>query len=545
MKRRNNVFAETPVARPKRNLFDLSHEVKMTAKFGYLYPVLVQETLPGDVFRNTSTIMMRFAPMLAPIMHKVNVTTHFFFVPYRLCTDHWEDFITGGMSGEVAPILPYITPQGIVDAAGYPRMQKYNLWDYLGLPVAPSVEPAEMSNEQISVLPFRAYQKIFNDYYRDPNFTPDIDLDLELQGNVSAVSVAKLILDIRARGWNKDYFTSALAQPQRGPEVLMPIEGIGDVTYKPVSEYYNEDGSPPTIGDAIFTAGVAGNLYSDTDGATDPTRVENIDDVTFANTSITINDFRVAVATQRWLENNARGGYRYVDQILSHYAVHVNDYRLQRAEYLGGGKQPVRISEVLSTIADGGSLGAEPLGTMGGHGLSVGKSNRFTYMCREHGIILGIMSVTPDSAYQQGLDKMWTRTSKFDFAWPEFAHLGEQAIKSKELYFSFGGVTDPDEDNNETFGYTPRYAEYKFKNDRVSGDFRDTLRFWHLGRVFTSRPVLDATFTTVLEAAGNGSETLRRIFAVQDGTDYLWIDIFHRFTAKRPLPYFGVPKLIG
>lgn len=498
----------------------------MSGKFGFLYPVLLMDCLPGDTVRDTMTAFCRFAPMLAPVMHRIDVTTHFFFVPNRILSDHWEDFITGGREGTSAPVLPFIK---VSDVTTDSYMRKGNLWDYLGLPVWNGTDPTT-SVEQISVLPFRAYQKIWNDYYRDPNFEAEADLDLEVQGNVTG---AEHVLWIRNRGWQKDYFTAALPFAQRGAEVLLPLGGSGSVTYTPVSQVLNADGTAPLA---------SGNL---TVGIGDPDlilptaqwgRIENIDEVTLDTSNITINDFRMSLALQRWMENNARGGGRYIEQIQSHFNQRVPDYRLQRAEYLGGGRQPVTISEVLST-ADSEDV---PVGDLAGHGLSVGKSNRFTYKCQEHGFVIGIMSVMPTTAYFQGIDRMWSRVTRYDYAWPELAHLGEQEILSKEVYYGYAS-TDDDE-NAEVFGYIPRYAEYKFKQDRVAGDYRDTLAFWHLARIFLVRPALDAQFTTMYEN-GDDEETFRRIFAVQSGADYLWFQLFHRLTAKRPLPYFGVPQI--
>lgn len=538
MRRKNSIFTETPAKAPSRNRFDLSHEVKMSGKFSFLYPVLIQETLPGDKFSNTSTIMMRFAPMLAPIMHRIDVTTHYFYVPYRLLTDIWEDFITGGQDGTLAPVLPFVRFAD-VDATEHTYHERNTLWDYLGLPVVDGEQDGP-SVEEISVLPFRAYAKIWNDWYRDPNFDEEIDLNLPLAGNVSAVSLDGGdgdIFNLKRRAWRKDYFTSALIAPQRGLEVLMPLAGTADVTYKPISTVHGS-GGVMAAGDIknVPTTGAFGELNS---SANQTARIENIQSVEFDSSDVSINDFRVALATQAWLENNARGGYRYTEQISSHFSVNVPDYRLQRAEYLGGGRQPVRISEVLATAETGGVF----VGDMAGHGISVGKSNSFSYFCPEHGIILGIMSVRPESSYSQGIDRMWSRKTKFDFAWPEMAHLGEQSILGKELYFAPLALDDAG--NASTFGYVPRYAEYKFKSDRIAGDMRDTLAFWHLGRLFTSRPALDEIFTTTDENSATYEESMRRIFAVNDGTDYLWIDIFHRFTAQRPLPYFGVPRIMG
>lgn len=313
----------------------------------------------------------------------------------------------------------------------------------------------------------------------------------------------------------------------------MPLSGTGTVTYRAQSELVPGDAS------VALGTGPTGLLVTDFGGTPSAARLENIDEVQLTDSEVLINDFRRAMAIQRWLENNARGGGRYIEQIESHFNVRVPDFRLQRAEYLGGGKQPVQISEVLSTT----DTATVPVGDMAGHGISVGKSNRFTYRCQEHGWVIGIMSVVPKTTYDQGIPKMWLNyDDKFTLPWPELAHLGEQEILSKEVFYSFDDADTVE--NNEVFGYIPRYAEYKFKNDRVAGDFRDTLAFWQLGRTFVDRPVLEPEFTTMYENDTTREETYRRIFAVQDGTDYLWCQLFHRLTAKRPLPYFGVPKII-
>lgn len=404
-----------------------------------------------------------------------------------------------------------------------------SLWDYLGLPTA---DGPTTSTEQLTVFPFWAYIKIWNDYYRDPNLDQEIVLPVELQGNVSNESFDLGLFELRNHMWQKDYLTSALPWAQRGAEVLMPLSGLASTVVDDIT-------GDPIIGvnkylglDAIVGLGVADTINPNTNfqGAS----------LLFDSSGTSINDLYRALAIQTWMQTNARGGGRYVDQIKSHFNTQVPDFRLQRAEYLGGGKQPVTISQVLATASSESGSASSVVGEMAGHGISVGKSNRFTYRCQEHGWILGITTVTPQTSYQQGIDKMWTRVDKFDHAWPELAHIGEQEILSKEAFFDFEIAGNAA--NQNVFGYIPRYSEYKFKNDRVAGDFRSTLNIWHLGRIFTSRPVLEARFTTMYDNDTTREETFRRIFYDQT-TDYLWMDLFHHLSAKRPLPYFGVPKI--
>lgn len=543
MNKRTALFNRVPVKNVNRNMFDLSHEVKMSGKFGKLYPVLLMDALPSDTIRDQMTAFCRFAPMLSPVMHRIDIITHFFFVPNRIICDFWEEFITGGQDGTSAPVLPFIRP---LDFTGDPDntslLQKGTLWDYLGLPVNEGEDCR--SEQKFSVLPFRAYAKVWNDYYRDPNLDDELDLDVSLQGNVSAQTIAAGLMSLRNKGWERDYYTSMLPWAQRGSEVLMPLAGSGPVTNSSPLVITPNAGNPGNLTtDSLGFVGVDGNVLG----------VDTLSGLTaeLTTSEVSINDLRRSLAIQSWLENNARGGGRYIEQLQAHFNQIVPDFRLQRAEYLGGGRQAVQISEVLATAAgEQASLGGSSsyLGELGGHGISMGKSNRFTYRCQEHGWVIGITSVLPRTAYQQGIDRMWTRETKFDFPWPELAHLGEQEMYSKEVFYSFD--SDNDAANNLPFGYLPRYAEMKFKNDRVAGDFRDQLLFWHLGRKFTQRPVLDSDFTTMLEDGRNAAgqeleETFRRIFAVESDVDYLWFQFFHHLTAKRPLPYFGVPQLLG
>lgn len=464
--------------------------------------------------------------MLAPIMHRVDITSHSFFVPNRLLTDLWEEFITGGQDGLSNPVLPYITPAAMSDQSGEAFMYKGTLWDYFGLPVTTG---APDGIEEISVLPFRAYSKIWNDFYRDPNFDDERDLELELAGECASESIAADLFELGRRGWEKDYFTSALDRTQRGLEVMMPIAATADVVLT------DPGGAPVPADKYLGTLPLSPGALAYGDSF-NPGVNTGAAQISVNNVESSLNDLRRAFAIQKWLEANARGGYRYQEQIQVHFNTMVPDFRLQRAEYIGGGRQPVQVSEVLSSTA----ADDQPLGDMAGKGISVGSSNHWSYKCLEHGFVITIMSVIPRTAYSQGFERMWTRRDKYDFAWTEFAHIGEQEILKKELVFGFAAANNTV--NNAAFGYIPRYSEYKFKNDRIAGDFRDTLDFWHLGRTFLSVPALTSAFTTTFEDGNAGVEdSMRRIFAVQDGTDYLWFQISIRLKVRRPLPYFSVP----
>lgn len=527
----NRLFSHIPLRRPKKNVFDLSHDVKLSLDMGQLIPIYVEDIIPGDKFRVRTEIMLRFAPMLAPIMHRVNVFTHFFFVPYRLLWKDWEDFITGGRTGTVSPVFP----RAVVTESG--SVSKGTLFDYLGYPAG---QPLPANNISFSILPFLGYQLIYDQYYRDQNLeSPVIENLLPwssgiLQYTISQFSGGNGVTALRRRAWEKDYFTSALPWPQRGGEVNLPFSGKAPVDWNVAS-------TGTKLGELVGTTGTGGtaNLDSVSIGAAvgaipNSTRVNA--SVDFSNaSSVTINDLRRSIKLQEWLEKNARGGARYIEQIFSHFGVKSSDARLQRVEFLGGGKTPVMISEVLQTsgspTASGTALFDTPLASMAGHGISVGSTHEFTRFFEEHGLVFGIMSVMPKTAYQQGTPRMFTKFDKFDYYFPEFAHLGEQEIKNKEIY-----TTDNQAYNEATFGYTPRYAEYKYRESRVCGDFRDQLNYWHLGRIFSSAPNLNSTFIKPDFSA------LNRIFAVQDdNTQHLWCQVYHNIKAVRPMPKFGTP----
>lgn len=516
MPKLSQLFNSVKANRPKLNKFDLGHERKMSCNMAELVPMFVQEVLPGDKFRVNTEIMMRLAPMLAPVMHRVNVWTHYFFVPNRLVWSEWEDFITGGREGTSAPVAPYIN----VKEANKTEFLTGSLADYLGFPASDMDGGALTQEIPISALPFRAYQLIYDEFYRDQNVQASIAVS-KTSGLLSDAETTK-VTTIRKRAWEKDYFTSALPFAQRGPDVLVPINGFGDT----VVSALDGDPAPADRPLGVLPASPGQLAFGDSFNPGVNTEAAQI---LVENTETTINDLRRSLSLQKWLERNARGGARYVEQLLMHFGVIADDARLQRPEYLGGGMQPVRISEVLQTSESG----TDPLGTMAGHGVSVGSRNGFSSRFKEHGFVIGVMSVLPRTAYQQGVPKYLSRFDKFDYAWPEFANIGEQEVKVGELWYdpqAAAGEVD------ETFGYQSRYADYKYSPSTVHGDFRTTLSFWHEGRIFDAKPVLNTTFIS--------ADPSYRIFAVDNpDEDHLWVQLYNKVDALRPLPYFGTPSL--
>jgi len=496
-----NLFNSIQLMKPKRNVFDLSHDVKLSAKMGNLTPILVQEAIPGDKFNISCESLIRFAPLVSPVMHRMDVTMHYFFVPNRILWDNWEKFIVDANTPIVAPFFKY-------DNAYSAQRKKF--LDYMGIP--PTGVGSVQTN--INALPLAAYQCIYNEYYRDQNLVPEITAWKLTDGENSSGD----LLDIRYRAWEHDYFTAALPFAQKGAAVDIPlgtVSGEGEVFVNNASAGTTLDGTPYDTNVDYNTASIGGVGANQLFTSFDNVEVE----------PTTINDLRRAFRLQEWLEKNARGGTRYIENILTHFGVRSSDKRLQRPEYITGVKSPVIISEVLNTTGTDGQL---PQGNMAGHGISVSSGNYGSYNVEEHGYIIGIMSVMPKSAYQQGIPKTYLKSDPLDYFWPSFANIGEQPVQVQELYAYTANKT-------ETFGYVPRYAEYKYNPSRVAGDFRTTLDFWHLGRIFATEPTLSKEF---IECTPDDVE---RIFAVQDETDNLYCHVYNKIKAVRPMPKFGTP----
>lgn len=545
-----NIFNSIRMKRPRRNAFNLSYESKLTLNMGELVPIMCMPVVPGDKFRVNTESLVRLAPLVAPMMHRVNVFTHYFFVPNRLVWNDWETFITQGIDGEQKPVFPKFN----LNMLSYSQLLRDgmfrdgSLWDYLGLPsigkigtladdkASPNSVNVPQVGFTVSALPFRAYQLIYNEYYRDQNLTDPINFPLT-SGEVLVADLRNL-LTLRRRAWEKDYFTSALPWLQRGPEVTVPVGGeqFSTVTLDRTAgnqKVLNNNGKPAD-GElfAPGTAGVTGTLgWKNESGSSsgpawlDPNGTLKVDT---SQLGVNINDLRTSNALQRWFERNARGGSRYIEQILSHFGVRSSDARLQRPQFLGGGRMPISVSEVLQTSSTDET---SPQANMAGHGISAGVNNGFKHYFEEHGYIIGIMSITPRSGYQQGVPRDFTKFDNMDFYFPEFAHLSEQEIKNKEIYLS-----DDANYNEGTFGYTPRYAEYKYKASESHGDFRGNLAYWHLNRIFADKPNLNTTFVEC-----NPSN---RVFATSETEDdKFWVQLYQDVRALRLMPKYGTPML--
>ena len=531
-----SIFSQVETSKVKSNTFDLTHDVKLSTQFGKLTPICIQETMPGDRFDIQGSALVRLAPMVAPVMHRASVYLHYFFVPNRILWPKWKDFITGGREGTDTSVHPHL----LLDYS-QSYMAEGQLPYYLGCPPNTDVNPSD--NPKVNAFPFAAYNKIYNDYYRDQNFTPEIPEELKDGQNVAADFTS-----IKTRAWQHDYFTSALPWTQRGPEAMLPLgneAAIVPQTPGNVMQFFKASDGTNINGFDTLNLDVNngqlqhGVLPNPTNSGTDLGYVAVEDshkvDLTSA-TAASINDLRRAVRLQEWLEKNARGGGRYNEVIKMHFATRVSDSRLQRAEFIGGSSSPIKFSEVLQTSGSDTSQTPTvptPQGNMAGHGISVGGASKKSYFCEEHGWIIGILSVLPTTAYQQGLHRSLLRFDKFDYPWPSFAHIGEQGIQRQELYVETGNSN-----RVLTWGYTPRYSEMKFANNRVAGQFRTSLDTWHIGRKWTGLQPLNQQF---IECRNVETD---RIFAVTDpNLDKLWIQVLNQIKVSRRLPVFGTPYL--
>lgn len=518
--KKNTLFNTVALQKLPSNVFDLSHIHNTSCNMGELIPILLMDTIPGDKITLNNRTLLRFMPMLAPVFHRFDVYIHYFAVPRRLLWPNFEKWMTGANDGYVQtpPVTPPAAPRFIVSSSNYT-----SLLDYLGIP-NPSDGFDPDAGAQISTEPLSAYNLIWHEYYRDQNLNvPEWE---PLTDGTTSVGDLNALRFIRKRCWEHDYFTSALPWAQKGTVVDIPLGEVvaketpltpvdaGWLAYNSGLQQEGPIENDPITGAYAVTSGGNTRVFYDPAG-------------TLEVGATSIIDLRRAFALQAWFERNAVSGSRYTEFLKAHFNVNSSDARLQRPEYITGTKTPVTISEVLNTTGEADGL---VQGNMSGHGVAVGTGNGKTYYCEEHCWILGIMSIMPKPMYQQGIARMWTKFDPYDTYFSNFANIGEQEIKQKEIW----GLNVDLADGEITFGYQSRYAEYKYMENRVSGEMRTTLNFWHEGRIFTGPPLLNGDFVQCSPS--------NRIFAVP-GQQNIVASIQNIITARRSMPKYGTPMI--
>lgn len=538
--KKGELFNSIEVKSPDTNTFDLSHQTSGSAKFGWLYPTMIMEAIPGDRFQIKPSAIVRTVPLMAPAYARMEMKTTYFFVPIRIIYEDWEKFITGSENTALNmshPTLPYATVGNLKTIASFSPQNK-ELMHYIGIPNVNNIDSAQ-DDIRISLLPFQAYQRIFWDYYQhqelsdDSNYNPmlhsgEYPFDVELQW----------ITSLEQTGWRRDYFTSALPFAQKGPAVEIPVGNVEiglDPDFPGTKFPFFTDGTGTTGSepmDIVQTSATSRlDMYLRTSGTIEHSNVayDPNDTLVGVGTATTINDLRTAYRLQEWLEKNARAGTRYIESIKAHFDVDSSDKRLQRAEYICSISTPIVIGEVVNTA--GGTL---PQGNLAGMAVGyIGETNEETYYCEEHGYLIGVTSFNLIPNYSQSVPRYLTnRFDPMDWPFPEFANLGEQPIYNLEVNYKH---LTPD----GIFGYIPRYSEFKFMNDKVYGllnnEYSGTTTPWAFQREFLSNVALNYTFIF-----GDIQTVSEQIFAVEDTDPLIW-SINHDIKVTRKLPVFGTP----
>jgi len=498
-------FSRVPKVDIQRSVFNRDHGLKTTFDAGYLVPIFYDEALPGDTFTMDANGFGRLATPINPFMDNLYIETFFFAVPYRLIWNNWEKFC--GEQDNPGDSTDYLVPQ----TSG--TITNSTLYDYFGVPTDVSLTFNNLCG--------RAYNLIYNDWFRDQNLQDSVTVD---KGDGPDTLTNYTLLK---RGKRHDYFTSSLPWPQKGDAVTLPLGTSApiatDITSSQQLGIYNTTYSQTT------PMGISGSfVYGST--ASIPDAQGMYADLTDA-TAATINQLREAFQIQRLYEKDARGGTRYTEVIQSHFGVTSPDARLQRPEYLGGGKDRININPIAQTSSTDTTT---PQGNLSGYGTTGFTGHRFNKSFTEHSVVIGLACVFADLTYQQGLARHFSRQTRWDFYWPALAHLGEQAVLNKEIYAQ--GTTDDD----NVFGYQERYAEYRYKPSNVTGQMRSnytqSLDTWHLAQDFGSLPALNASFI-------EENPPVDRVTAVQNYPNLI-LDMYFKLKCARPMPTYGVPGLI-